>query len=82
MKKSFKFNRSGDFDVLVGICRHIVFVPIGKVGGEDTLLKTGNYIYSPAPDGGNSPDWKSGRGYILGKRRVVRRSPGLRRLDG
>ncbi|MFK7697422.1 OmpL47-type beta-barrel domain-containing protein [Paenibacillus sp. HJGM_3] len=33
-----------------------VFFPAGGVHGESTLLKTGNYYFSHAPDGGNSPD--------------------------
>ncbi|WP_373229797.1 carbohydrate-binding protein [Cohnella sp.] len=32
------------------------FIPAGDVEGAGTLLKTGNYYYKPAPDGGNSPD--------------------------
>jgi hypothetical protein len=33
-----------------------VFIPAGEVHGAGTRLKTGNYYYSPAPNGGNSPD--------------------------
>ncbi|SFS67500.1 discoidin domain-containing protein [Paenibacillus sp. BC26] len=32
------------------------FIPIGHARGEGTMLKTGNYVYSVSPDGGNSPD--------------------------
>ncbi|ULL14886.1 hypothetical protein DVH26_10785 [Paenibacillus sp. H1-7] len=32
------------------------FIPVGEVQGEETLLKTGNYYFSHAPNGGNSPD--------------------------
>ncbi|NBD24753.1 discoidin domain-containing protein [Paenibacillus glycinis] len=32
------------------------FIPFDQVRGEGTMLKTGNYVYSAAPDGGNSPD--------------------------
>ncbi|MFC5472229.1 OmpL47-type beta-barrel domain-containing protein [Cohnella suwonensis] len=32
------------------------FIPAGGVEGAGTLLKTGNYYYKPAPNGGNSPD--------------------------
>lgn len=31
-------------------------IPAGDAEGAGTLLKTGNYYYKPAPDGGNSPD--------------------------
>lgn len=31
-------------------------IPAGSVLGEATLLKTGNYYYRPAPDGGSLPD--------------------------
>ncbi|MBD0379927.1 discoidin domain-containing protein [Paenibacillus sedimenti] len=32
------------------------FIPAGGVLGAGTLLKTGNYYFSHAPNGGNSPD--------------------------
>lgn len=34
-----------------------ILVPIEKIGGEGSMLSTGNYLHSPAPNGGNSPDW-------------------------
>ncbi|RCW49483.1 hypothetical protein [Paenibacillus prosopidis] len=59
MKNSYRFIRSGVLTILLVFVAASVFVPIGKVEGEGTLLKTGNYIYSPTPNGGNSPDWKA-----------------------
>lgn len=32
------------------------FIPIGVAHGAGTLIKTGNYYFSVAPNGGNSPD--------------------------
>ncbi|KRE34362.1 carbohydrate-binding protein [Paenibacillus sp. Soil522] len=60
MKKSFKFKRSGVLTfLLAAFVITSVFVLIGKFGKEDILLKTGNYSYSHAPDGGNSPDLRA-----------------------
>lgn len=53
------FYRSGVLAFLFAFVVTTVFVPIGKVGGESIMLKTGNYLHSPAPNGGNSPDWKN-----------------------
>ncbi|XEC92697.1 hypothetical protein AB6A23_14965 [Paenibacillus tarimensis] len=42
------------------------YIPAGDAHGAGTLLKTGNYYYSPAPDGGHTPDdgaTGSGTGY-------------------
>ena len=58
MKKSFRFYRSVVLTFLLAFVVTSVLVPIGKVEGEGSLLKTGNYVYSHAPNGGNSPDWK------------------------
>ncbi|WP_199613849.1 carbohydrate-binding protein [Paenibacillus alkalitolerans] len=59
MKKSFKFSRRGILTfLLAAFIVTSVFVFIGKVGEEGALLKTGNYIYNRAPDGGNPPDWE------------------------
>ncbi|RCW51946.1 hypothetical protein [Paenibacillus prosopidis] len=58
MKKRCKFNSGSILIFLLAIFVTTVFVPISKVRGEGTMLKTGNYIHSPAPNGGNSPDLK------------------------
>ncbi|MEV5027105.1 hypothetical protein [Paenibacillus sp. LPE1-1-1.1] len=57
MNKKSKFNRSGILTFLLAFVVTTVFVPMGKVRGEDTMLNTGNYIHSPVPNAGNSPDW-------------------------
>lgn len=56
MKNRSKFNSRSVLILLLAFVVTTVFVPIGKVRGEGTMLKTGNYIHSPAPNGGNSPD--------------------------
>lgn len=58
MKRRSKYNRSGILTFLLAFVVAAIFVPIGKVEGEGIMLKTGNYLHSPAPNGGNSPDWK------------------------
>ncbi|WP_199617538.1 carbohydrate-binding protein [Paenibacillus alkalitolerans] len=58
-KKWSKFYRSGVLSFMLAFVVTSVIIPTGKVRGEGTLLKTGNYIHSPAPDGGNSPDWRA-----------------------
>ncbi|MBD2867241.1 alpha-amylase family protein [Paenibacillus arenilitoris] len=58
MNTRFKYGRSCIFTLLLALVVTAVFVPIGKIEAEGTLLQTGNYIYSHAPNGGNSPDWK------------------------
>ncbi|MDQ0060470.1 hypothetical protein [Paenibacillus harenae] len=58
MKRRSKYNRSGILTFLLAFVVTAIFVPIGEIGGEGIMLKTGNYLHSPAPNGGNSPDWK------------------------
>ncbi|MDD9265571.1 discoidin domain-containing protein [Paenibacillus sp. GCM10023248] len=42
--------------LLMALIIAVTFIPVGNVQGAGTLLKTGNYQYSVAPNGGNSPD--------------------------
>lgn len=58
MKRRSKYYRSGILTFLLAFVVTVIFVPIGKIEGEGIMLKTGNYLHSPAPNGGNSPDWK------------------------
>lgn len=45
--------------VVLALVVAVNFIPNSDVHGAGTLLKTGNYVYSPSPDAGNSPDLKS-----------------------
>ncbi|WP_337100522.1 hypothetical protein [Paenibacillus sp. YIM B09110] len=63
MKRRSKYNPSGILTFLLAFVATAIFVPIGKIEGEGIMLKTGNYLHSPAPNGGNSPDW-NGSGVI------------------
>ncbi|CAN7540373.1 OmpL47-type beta-barrel domain-containing protein [Paenibacillus sp. LjRoot56] len=42
--------------VFLALIMAATFIPAGAVHGAGTLLKTGNYSYSVAPNGGSSPD--------------------------
>lgn len=55
MKMNTKFNRCVVFAILLSFIVQL-WTPDVHVRGEGILLKTGNYAYFPAPNGGNSPD--------------------------
>lgn len=57
MNTRSKYNRNGIMTFLLAFVVASIFVPIGTIGGEGSMLRTGNYLHSPAPNGGNSPDW-------------------------
>ncbi|MHA6480446.1 hypothetical protein ACX1C1_00695 [Paenibacillus sp. strain BS8-2] len=61
MNTRSRYNRNGILTYLLAFVVASIFVPYGQIGGEGSMLRTGNYLHSPAPNGGNSPDWnKSG----------------------
>ncbi|WP_284646582.1 OmpL47-type beta-barrel domain-containing protein [Paenibacillus silviterrae] len=44
------------FALLLACIMAAGWIPVGEVRGEGTLLKTGNYYFGPAPNGGSLPD--------------------------
>jgi hypothetical protein len=56
MSKWYRWYRGHVFKLFLVILLVSSFIPAGGALAEGTLLKTGNYYYSPAPDAGNSPD--------------------------
>lgn len=56
MNKWYRWYRGDAFRLFLVILLVSSFLPAGGALAEGTLLKTGNYYYSPAPNAGNSPD--------------------------
>ncbi|KRE44981.1 hypothetical protein [Paenibacillus sp. Soil522] len=57
MSKWYRCYRGNAFKLFLAIVLVSSFIPAGGAAlAEGTLLKTGNYYYSPAPDAGNIPD--------------------------
>ncbi|MGO4376232.1 hypothetical protein AB4Z21_36890, partial [Paenibacillus sp. MCAF20] len=54
--KWYRGYRGDAFRLFLVILLLSSFIPAGGALAEATLLKTGNYYYSPAPNAGNSPD--------------------------
>ncbi|WP_274653281.1 hypothetical protein [Paenibacillus humicola] len=56
MVRRFKLSRSRLLTLFLAFTMLSALIPPGGASGEDTLLKTGNYLYSTPPDGGSLPD--------------------------
>ncbi|MDQ0062648.1 hypothetical protein [Paenibacillus harenae] len=56
MRKWYRWYRGDAFRLFLVILLVSSFIPAGGALAGGTLLRTGNYYYSPAPNAGSSPD--------------------------
>lgn len=59
MSTRSKYHRNRILTFLLAFVVASLCIPIDNIGGEGSMLRTGNYLHSPAPNGGNSPDWNN-----------------------